>query len=94
MNTEDEVLGSTISSSAGVISSSTFASHDPFGTWIADPTYGTVWIPAPNAVGPGFQPYVTNGHWTYGSDGWTWVSDFPWGWVTFHYGRWARINDR
>ncbi len=23
--------------------------------------------------------------------GWTWVSDEPWGWATYHYGRWVNI---
>jgi len=25
---------------------------------------------------------------------WVWVSELPWGWVTFHYGRWAYTADR
>ena len=33
MKTFDEVLGRTISSSAGATASSTCASHDPRGTW-------------------------------------------------------------
>lgn len=24
--------------------------------------------------------------------GWTWVSDYPWGWAPFHYGRWDLDN--
>jgi hypothetical protein len=63
---------------------------DPYGNWVDDPTYGTVWVPSPAAIGPNFAPYVTAGHWTY-DNGWTWVSDYPWGWATFHYGRWVSI---
>jgi hypothetical protein len=39
-------------------------------------------------VGPDFKPYATNGHWVLTDGGWTWASDYPWGWATFHYGRW------
>jgi hypothetical protein len=56
-----------------------------YGTWIDHPGYGYVWQPN---VGPDFRPYVTNGHWVYSDAGWTWVSGYPWGWATFHYGRW------
>jgi hypothetical protein len=62
----------------------------PYGSWFNDPTYGTVWAPARAAVGSGFQPYVTAGHWAY-DNGWTWLSDYPWGWATFHYGRWVWV---
>jgi hypothetical protein len=30
------------------------------------------------------------GHWAYTDYGWTWVSDYEWGWAPFHYGRWDR----
>ncbi|MBS1684989.1 MAG: hypothetical protein JSS76_09550 [Bacteroidetes bacterium] len=59
---------------------------DPYGRWIQSPAYGYVWSPA--QAGAGFEPYLTNGHWEYTEYGWTWVSDFSWGWATFHYGRW------
>ena len=57
----------------------------PYGQWVDYPGTGYVWIP--NA-GPDFKPYSTAGHWVYSNEGWTWVSDYPWGWATFHYGRW------
>jgi hypothetical protein len=57
----------------------------PYGQWINDPRYGYVWLPE---VGPDFKPYATNGHWVYTDEGWTWASDYTWGWATFHYGRW------
>lgn len=62
------------------------------GTWVQDPTYGTVWVPASAEVGTDFQPYVTAGHWTYSdSTDYVWVSDYEWGWAPFHYGRWVYL---
>jgi hypothetical protein len=60
----------------------------PYGTWVDNPDYGYVWSPN---VGPDFVPYATNGHWIYTEAGWTWLSDYAWGWAPFHYGRW--FND-
>jgi hypothetical protein len=62
----------------------------PHGVWVDYPEYGYVWIPNSN---PGFTPYGTDGHWVYTMDGWMWVSDYPWGWAAFHYGRWDYDND-
>ncbi len=65
---------------------------DPHGTWVEDPVYGTVWVPARAEVGADFAPYVTAGHWALTEEGdWLWVSDYSWGWVAFHYGRWVWI---
>ena len=57
----------------------------PYGQWIDDPQYGYVW--SPNVDGS-FRPYYTGGHWVMTDYGNTWVSDYPWGWACFHYGRW------
>ncbi|MEY4875004.1 MAG: hypothetical protein RL708_153 [Bacteroidota bacterium] len=57
----------------------------PYGTWVNSPVYGYVWLPT---VDEGFQPYATNGYWLLTQEGWTWVSNYPWGWAPFHYGRW------
>jgi hypothetical protein len=62
---------------------------DPYGSWVDDPTYGTVWVPSPGAVGPDFTPYETAGRWAYDDSNYTWVSDYSWGWAPFHYGRWV-----
>jgi len=59
----------------------------PHGTWFVLPDRGWVWQPSGEEVGPEFVPY-TNGHWVYTDVGWTWVSEYDWGWATFHYGRW------
>src|ERR1700748_3135669 len=61
----------------------------PYGTWVQDDTYGDVWIPD---VDGDFSPYSTNGYWAQTDYGTTWVSDYPWGWATFHYGR-GRYDD-
>ncbi len=62
------------------------------GTWIDDPSYGTVWVPSKEEVGADFQPYVTAGHWTYSeATDYVWVSDYSWGWAPFHYGRWVYL---
>jgi hypothetical protein len=58
----------------------------PYGSWIDYSTYGYVWIPR---VSIDFHPYATHGHWVMTNYGWTWISDFRWGWAAFHYGRWA-----
>lgn len=57
---------------------------NPYGRWINNPRYGQVWIYSD----PGFRPYYTDGHWEYTNYGWSWVSDYDWGWAPFHYGRW------
>jgi hypothetical protein len=62
---------------------------DPYGTWVEDPTYGTAWTPNGDQVDPSFQPYETAGSWSYVDGDYVWVSDYAWGWVCFHYGRWA-----
>ncbi len=66
----------------------------PYGTWIDDPSYGRVWVPASNVVGADFAPYYSRGHWVLTEYGWTWVSDYAWGWAPFHYGRWISLASR
>jgi hypothetical protein len=58
----------------------------PYGTWISDPDYGNVWVP--DTGDDDFKPYATHGYWALTDYGNTWISDYPWGWATFHYGRW------
>ncbi len=65
--------------------------HDelsPYGNWMNYPGYGNVWV----CNVAGFRPYYSDGHWAYSRYGWTWVSDYNWGWAPFHYGRWAFDN--
>jgi len=58
----------------------------PYGQWVNDPQYGNVWVPN---EGGDFRPYGTRGHWVMTDYGNTWVSDDPWGWACYHYGRWT-----
>src|SRR3954464_2631010 len=44
---------------------------------------GGVWEPAQVEVG--WRPY-TRGRWVQSDYGWTWLSNEPWGWATYHYG--------
>lgn len=57
----------------------------PYGHWVEVADYGRCWVP--NGVDRDWRPY-TNGHWQNTEAGWYWVSDEPWGWATYHYGRW------
>jgi hypothetical protein len=59
------------------------------GTWVQTDDYGYVF--QPNVSDPDWQPY-TDGSWVDSDAGFTWVSDEPWGWATYHYGRWANID--
>ena len=57
----------------------------PYGRWEYVGNYGRCWVPA--RVESDWRPY-SNGHWERTDAGWYWVSDEPWGWATYHYGRW------
>jgi hypothetical protein len=61
----------------------------PFGGWVDLPPYGPVWRPI-EAMQPGWRPYFNSGHWEYTDSGWFWQSDYPYGDIVFHYGRWVR----
>jgi hypothetical protein len=73
------------------------ASYDTFytqleryGDWRETSDYGYVWQPR-QAQSRTWRPY-TDGHWVYTEVGWTWVSEEPFGWATYHYGRWTRLR--
>jgi hypothetical protein len=57
----------------------------PYGHWVDRPQYGWVWTP--RAVASTWRPYQ-NGHWAWTDEGWIWITDEPYGWATYHYGRW------
>ena len=59
-------------------------SHD--GHWVVSASYGRVW--QPTFYYAGWHPYY-DGHWVYTDLGWTWVSDYAWGNIPYHYGTWA-----
>jgi hypothetical protein len=60
----------------------------PYGRWMNNPRFGHVGV----CNDDGFKPYYTNGHWEYTNYGWSWESDYDWGWAPFHYGRWEYDN--
>ncbi|HEY1582882.1 MAG TPA: DUF6600 domain-containing protein [Chthoniobacterales bacterium] len=64
---------------------------DSYGDWIETSDYGYVFQPREAAQAREWRPY-TNGHWVYTDAGWTWISDEPFGWATYHYGRWIRLR--
>ncbi|MEY2576178.1 MAG: hypothetical protein QOF80_1665 [Verrucomicrobiota bacterium] len=64
---------------------------DPYGEWRETNDYGYVWQPREAEQSRDWRPY-TEGRWVYSDAGWTWVSDEPFGWATYHYGRWMRLK--
>jgi hypothetical protein len=65
-----------------------FQAHlTPYGQWIDVPDVGAAWVPA-EANNPGWRPYMDAGHWQFTDAGWFWQSDYAWGDMAFHYGRW------
>lgn len=64
---------------------------DPYGEWRETGDYGYVWQPREAEQSRDWRPY-TEGRWVYSDAGWTWVSDEPFGWATYHYGRWLRLK--
>jgi len=64
----------------------------PYGTWYDTEEYGSVWQPAACRE-PDWRPY-TRGQWSCSDRGWVWISSEPFGWATYHYGRWARLQKR
>jgi len=59
-----------------------------WGEWLTVPGVGWVWKPSSRVVGRDFRPYATNGRWLWTDAGWYFDSDWSWGWLPFHYGRW------
>jgi hypothetical protein len=65
------------------------ATLDSYGQWVDTDDYGQVWRPDATVVGVDFTPYESGGSWAYTDAGWAFSCDYPWGWLPFHYGRWA-----
>lgn len=82
------ILGGTASSRAfGAVSFEFFYSNlSPHGSWEVSAQYGQVWHPAVETSD--WDPYL-DGHWVYTDLGWTWVSDYSWGAIPYHYGTWV-----
>jgi hypothetical protein len=64
---------------------------EPYGAWRETSDYGYVWQPREAEESRSWRPY-TDGRWVYTDAGWTWVSEEPFGWATYHYGRWVRLQ--
>ncbi len=64
---------------------------EPYGGWIETSDYGYVWQPRETESSRSWRPY-TNGRWVYTDAGCTWISEEPFGWATYHYGRWTRLG--
>jgi hypothetical protein len=62
-----------------------YSSLDPYGEWIQLQPQFYVWRPL--RVAAHWRPYF-QGEWAWTSDGWYWISDEPWAWAAYHYGRW------
>jgi hypothetical protein len=65
---------------------------EPYGVWRETSNYGYVWQPREAERSRSWRPY-TNGRWIYTDAGWTWISEEPFGWATYHYGRWTRLRN-
>ena len=57
----------------------------PYGEWIELNDGMTVWHPFD--IPRHWAPY-TIGRWEWTADGWYWDTDEPFGYITYHYGRW------
>ena len=57
----------------------------PYGQWVETNDGLLVWHPT--FLARSWAPY-TYGNWEWTNDGWYWNSDEPFGYITYHYGRW------
>jgi len=64
-----------------------YSDLSPYGAWQVSASYGRVW--QPDVYAPGWSPYL-DGHWVYTDLGWSWVSDYAWGGIPYHYGTWTQ----
>jgi hypothetical protein len=69
-----------ISVNAGIF----YSPLSQYGEWV-NCEFGAGWRPL--HVRHDWRPYL-DGRWVWSDYGWYWVSDEPFGWATFHYGRW------
>jgi hypothetical protein len=65
-----------------------------YGEWVHSSTYGYVWRPYAATINSytDWSPY-RYGQWRWIPPyGWVWINDEPWGWATYHHGRWFYDN--
>ncbi|HWR35510.1 MAG TPA: DUF6600 domain-containing protein [Clostridia bacterium] len=61
-----------------------------YGRYYNIPGYGWMW--RPSSFGIGWDPF-DNGAWAwYPSQGWVFVSTYPWGWTPYRYGQWVHVG--
>jgi hypothetical protein len=56
------------------------------GEWVRLADGRPAW--RPGSVDESWRPY-RSGSWAWTEAGWYWVSDEPWAWATYHFGRWS-----
>ena len=61
----------------------------PYGSWLEVNGYGYCWQPTIGIAG--WRPYL-DGCWVWSSFGWAWQTNEPFGWATYHYGRWVNLS--
>ena len=69
-----------------------YDSLSSYGSWFETSDYGYVWQPVVVREA-NWRPYA-RGRWICSDRGWTWLSEEPFGWATYHYGRWALLRGR
>ena len=81
------LFGSIINAKPGIEVSFGFfySSLRPYGSWIQLDGDVVAWHP--RNIHRDWRPYSI-GRWSWTNDGWYWDSDEPFGWATYHYGRW------
>lgn len=62
----------------------------PYGSWVQVDNYGSCWQPTVVHIDSTWRPYQHRGRWLNTDLGWYWQSDYSWGHIPFHYGRWTR----
>ena len=61
----------------------------PYGSWLEVNGYGYCWQPTISMAG--WRPYL-DGCWVWSELGWAWQTNEPFGWATYHYGRWVNLT--
>ncbi|HEX4421297.1 MAG TPA: DUF6600 domain-containing protein [Kofleriaceae bacterium] len=90
---DDAMAAPTGDATAAVTDPEIDAALNGYGQWIDTEDYGEVWRPDATVVGADFTPYESGGSWADTDAGWAFASDYSWGWLPFHYGRWAWFHD-
>jgi hypothetical protein len=79
------LIGPTETNAHHMVSNYFYTGLNPYGSWI-EVDYGVV-VWRPIIMRRDWSPY-REGRWIWTSDGWYWHSYEPFGYITYHYGRW------